>query len=149
MGPAFGRDNHAELENPAKLAAGPQRPLASLVAKTVKLAPASVVAGMLNRLQVEDPKTLFTVLKHLAKLTKKARIAVEFRRERPEQVPPDAGPLAPHASIADHIQDLFGQLPASEGPPELEPFEKVRNYVSTADVNEALTRTGNKATGLD
>ena len=104
---------------------------------------------MLNRLQVEDPKTLFTVLKHLAKLTKKARIAVEFRRERPEQVPPDAGPLAPHASIADHIQDLFGQLPASEGQPELEPFEKVRNYVSTADVNEALTRTGNKATGLD
>ena len=71
-------DMNDQKENADKPVAGPQRPLASIVAKTVKLAPPSVVAAMLGQLQVHDPKTLFTVIKHLAKLTKKARIAVDF-----------------------------------------------------------------------
>ena len=65
------------------------------------------------------------------------------------RVPPDAGPLSSPPGIADHIQELFGQLPANDDPPKLEPFEAVSNYVSTADVDDALKRTGNKATGLD
>ena len=123
----------------------PPRSLPALVAKAVKLAPASVVASMLGKLQMHDPKTLFTVIKQLAKLSKKARIAVDFCRERVSR----QEPLGQHQSIADHIRDLFGRLPAGSELPVLEEFERVPDYVSKAEVEDALKRTGNKATGLD
>ena len=70
-----------------------------LLSRTLKKAPYATVKTILQKLQINDPKSFFTVLKNFSGLTRKAKIASGFKLEPDKEEQP---------TIAQHIEKLFG-----------------------------------------
>ena len=113
------------------------------ILKSIKFAPLSITTSAIAQLKKLLPKNFFSLLRNIAGFKKKSHIAKSFNNNSLQR----AGRSSKH-TITQYIAELFSsEVPLESNPTAVR--QEVLPPFTQEEVENALTYTGNKATGLD